>query len=115
MSGNFKNGHELGLYFSSGHDCHNAYFHRDGGDFSSAMNKIPITSPAVLYMVIGTICVIALTCILSLAYMAIFQIEPAEAVFGALKDATTFILGALTGVLVNTRNRLESTTDEKRP
>jgi hypothetical protein len=61
------------------------------------------TPSPVLYMVVGSICLIAITCVSSLAYMSIFGVSPHEAVFGALKDATTFILGALTGILVNTR------------
>ena len=77
------------------------------------MNQ-PTTPSPVLYLVIGTICLIALACILSLVYMSIFEIEPSEAVFGALKDATTFILGALTGVLVNTRNRISSNEIEEK-
>jgi hypothetical protein len=63
------------------------------------------TPSPVLYMVVGSICLIAITCVSSLAYMSIFGVSPNEAVFSALKDATTFILGALTGILVNTRNQ----------
>jgi hypothetical protein len=63
------------------------------------------TPSPVLYLVVGSICLIAITCVSSLAYMSIFGVSPHEAVFGALKDATTFILGALTGILVNTRNQ----------
>lgn len=64
----------------------------------------PASTPrSVLHMVIGTICAIALLCVGSFAYMAIGGMKPDEAVLNCLKDATTFILGALAGVLVNTR------------
>jgi hypothetical protein len=62
-----------------------------------------ITHKAITFIVVGGLCTMALTYMGTLAACVIFGIEPKGDLMRSFEAAGMYILGAFTGILVNTR------------
>lgn len=68
-------------------------------------NRITMsTAPKIIFIVVCTIAMMAITYVGTMAYMVITNGIPDPDVLSMFKDAGIYVLGALTGILVNTRS-----------
>lgn len=64
-----------------------------------------ITPKAITFIVVGGLAVMALTYVATLAACVLFSIEPKNEIMRSFEAAGMYVLGAFTGILVNTRSQ----------
>lgn len=63
------------------------------------------TPKAITFIVVGGLCLMALTYMGTLSACVVFGIEPKNEIMRSLEAAGMYVLGAFTGILVNTRSQ----------
>lgn len=64
-----------------------------------------VTTPrSLIFIVVGTLCVMAFTYVGTLAYCVVSGAHPEGDLMRAFEAAGIYVLGAVTGILVNTRS-----------
>lgn len=63
------------------------------------------TPKAITFIVVGGLCLMALTYMGTLSACVLFGIEPKNEIMRSLEAAGMYVLGAFTGILVNTRSQ----------
>lgn len=69
------------------------------------------TPKGITYIVVGTLSALSVTYMFTLSYCTIAGVTPNDAVDRAFQAAGMYILGAFTGLLVNTRSQQPETQD----
>lgn len=71
------------------------------------------TNPKLIYVVVGSIAGLASIYVLTMAVCIVLKIEPTGSVIQAFNHSGDILLGALIGVLVNTRSQPAEPTETK--
>lgn len=71
------------------------------------------TPKAITFMVVGVLGVMAITFMGTLSACVLFGLEPNNDIMRSMESAGMYVLGAFTGLLVNTRSQQPDNNDER--
>lgn len=71
------------------------------------------TPKAITFIVVGGLAIMAVTYMLTLSACVLFGLEPKNEMMRSMEAAGMYVLGAFTGVLVNTRSQQPETQDAR--